>query len=173
MAPTGLKPVIIERAVPIYRAFMLELERRRVSLGISMDALSDKIGCADRYWAKVLFADRPSGRVARWDTLQEMIDALYPDGVDIVLKPKVGERLTAEGQRLKVRFAQADHDRLSRREIMRELGKKGGKARSNKLTEARKLKIARKASRAAARKRAERAAAQEAAAKQPLLQAAE
>jgi hypothetical protein len=106
-----------------------------------------------------LHVDRPSGRQARWETLQLVVSALFPGGFDVEIKHKAGDPLTAENHRLKVMFVAADNNRLSRRELMRELGKRGAAARMAKLTSGKRIKIAKRASRAAAIKRSERAAA--------------
>jgi len=155
----GRMPIVVNRAVPFYRAIMLELERRRLGIGLTMDAVSDRIGCADRYWSKAVWADRPSGRSARWETIQEMVDALFPEGVDVIIKPKSGERLGPDDLRRKIKFAAADHDRKTRRDLMRELGKRGAAARKLKLTKSQRKQIARTASKVAAIKRSKAAAA--------------
>jgi hypothetical protein len=83
----------------------------------------------------------------RWETLQLVITALFPEGFDVEIKHKAGDPLTAENHRLKVMFAAADNNRLSRRELMRELGRRGGIARREKLAAmplADRLKVARK-----------------------------
>lgn len=113
---------------PIYRAVMLEIERRRLALGISMEEVSDRAGVADRYFSKLLYADSPRGRQAQWSTIQELVDALFPEGVDIELRPKKGLRLGPEDLRCKIKFASAPKDPRTHRELMRELGKKGAEA---------------------------------------------
>jgi hypothetical protein len=120
------------RVMPFYRAVVLEIERRRLHLQLPMDQVADRAGVADRYWAKVLNADAPSGRQARWETLQDIVDALYPEGYDVEIRPKVGMRLGADELRCKIRFAAAPSDRRLQRELMRELGRKGGIARREK-----------------------------------------
>jgi hypothetical protein len=62
--------------------------------------------------------------------------------------------------RMKIWFAAADHDRISRRELMRALGRRGAAARAAKLGKRERKKIARRASKIAAIKRSKRAAAQ-------------
>jgi hypothetical protein len=116
-------------------------------------------GLNDGHYSHCLHVDRPSGRQARWETLQLVVSALFPGGFDVEIKHKAGDPLTAENHRLKVMFVAADNNRLSRRELMRELGKRGAAARMAKLTSGKRIKIAKRASRAAAIKRSERAAA--------------
>jgi hypothetical protein len=94
-----------------------------------------------------------------WKMIQLLVEALFPAGFDLILKPKAGGMLTAEAHALKVKFAAADHDRQSRREPMRELGRRGAKARKENLTKRERKKIARKASKIAAIKRSKAAAA--------------
>ena len=119
---------------PFYMGVMLEIERRRLQLGLSMQEVCDRAGVADYYYSKALHASTPSGRQARWDTLQDIVDGLFPEGFDVVIKPKVGLRLDAEQLRCKIKFAKASAstDRKLQRELMRELGKKGGQARREK-----------------------------------------
>jgi hypothetical protein len=118
------------RVMPFYRAIMLEIERRRTALGISMEEATDRAGLADRYLSKAIWADAPSGRQARWDSLQDIVDALFPEGYDIEIRPKKGLRLSAEDLRCKIAFASAPNDSRGQRALMRELGRQGGKARA-------------------------------------------
>jgi hypothetical protein len=146
--PNFHEPVIVDHATEIYRAITLECERRRQQLGWPMWKLDDAAGTQDGFYSKLLHADRPSGRQVRWETLQLVITALFPAGFDVEIKHKSCDPLTAEKHRLKVMFAAADNNRLSRRELMRELGKKGGEARREKykaMPREERLRIAKKA----------------------------
>jgi transcriptional regulator with XRE-family HTH domain len=123
----------IERNIqPFYMAVMLEIERRRLQLRLSMQEVCDRSGVADYYYSKALHASTPSGREARWATLQDIVDALFPEGYDVEIRPKVGMRLSAADLRCKIKFAAAMTDTKSQRELMRELGKRGGDARREK-----------------------------------------
>jgi hypothetical protein len=62
------------------------------------------------------------------------------------MKPKAGGNIGAEDMRMKIWFAAADNDRGSRRELMRELGRRGAKARMLKVGKRARKKIARTAS---------------------------
>ena len=133
---------------PFYRSIMLELERRRLHLRISMDEVSDRAGVADRLYSKMLHANTPSGRQSRWETVQDVVDALFPEGYDVIIKPKAGLRLDAEQLRCKIKFAAAPTDRKLQRELMREIGRLGGIARRESLKampRAKRLAIAKKA----------------------------
>jgi transcriptional regulator with XRE-family HTH domain len=133
---------------PFYMGVMLEIERRRLQLGLSMQEVCDRAGVADYYYSKALHASTPSGRQARWDTLQDIVDGLFPEGFDVVIKPKVGLRLDAEQLRCKIKFAASTTDRKLQRELMSELGKKGGEARREKyknMTKEERQRIAAKA----------------------------
>jgi hypothetical protein len=153
------KPKIVDRATPVYRALILECERRRQQLGWSMWQVDDASGLNDGHYAHCLHVDRVSGRQAQWKTIHLIVMALWPRGFDLHMLNKPGGILTAEDHRLRIMFASADNDRLSRRELMRELGKRGAAARKAKLGKRARTKIAKRASRAAAVKRSERAAA--------------
>jgi hypothetical protein len=157
--PNFHQPVIIDRAVPVYRALLLECERRRQQLGWSNWQVDDAAGLNDGHWAHCLHVDRVSGRQAQWKTLHLIVSALWPLGFDLCITHKPGGILTAEDHRLKIMFAAADNDRLSRRELMRELGKRGAAARMQKLGKRERKKIARVASKVAAIKRSKAAAA--------------
>jgi transcriptional regulator with XRE-family HTH domain len=123
----------IERGVvPFYRAIMLEMERQRLARGLSMQETCDRAGVADYYWSKALHASTPTGRQAKWETLQDLLDALFPEGADVIIKPKVGMRLSAADLRCKIKFAAALTDSKSQRELMSELGKRGAAARLEK-----------------------------------------
>ena len=139
---------------PIYRSVLLEVERRRVQLGLSQDRLSEISGISDRAFAKALHASTPSGRMATWPTLQFVVDALYPDGCDVIIKAKKGEKLSELSFRYRIRAATAQHDRRVRRELMAALGAKGGHARAQKLSPERRTAIARRAGLARAASRA-------------------
>jgi hypothetical protein len=158
--PTFRTPKIVERAVPVYRALLLECERRRQELNLPMWELDEISGVQSGHYAKCLHVDRPSGRQAQWKTLHLIVTALFPAGFDLQLKHKPGGILTAENLWLRVKFAASDHDRLGRRALMSELGKRGAAARMKKLGKRERKTIAKRASRAAAVKRTERAAAQ-------------
>jgi transcriptional regulator with XRE-family HTH domain len=53
------------KIAPFYMAVMLEIERRRLQLKISMQEVCDRSGVADYYYSKALHASTPSGREAR------------------------------------------------------------------------------------------------------------
>jgi hypothetical protein len=118
---------------PFYRAVILEIERRRLALHLSMQELCDRAGVADYYWSKAVHANTPSGREARWSTLQDIVDAIYPAGYDVCITPKAGMRLDAKQLRCKIKFAAAAVNPVSQRELMRTLSQKGVEARRAKL----------------------------------------
>jgi hypothetical protein len=123
----------IERGVvPFFRAVMIELERQRLARRLSMQEVCDRSGLADYYYSKALHASTPSGRQAKWETLQDLVDALFPEGYDVEIRPKVGMRLSAADLRCKIKSAAALTNSKSQREFMRELGKRGGVARRKK-----------------------------------------
>ena len=158
--PNFHTPIIIDRATEIYRAITIELERERQRLGWAMWKVDDAAGLQDGHYAKLLHADRRSGRCVQWPTLQMVISALFPKGFDLVIKHKAADPLTAENHRLKVMFAAADNNRLSRRELMATLGREGGKARAEKyktMTKEERQRIAKKARKTRRRNRLLRA----------------
>jgi hypothetical protein len=98
-------------ATALYRSLLLAVERRRLKLGWPMHKLDDAAGSQDGYYSKCLYADTPSGRIARWDTLQWFIDALWPDGVGAQLtgqpvpdEDALRQRVSATARRYRKRY---------------------------------------------------------------------
>ena len=76
----------------IYRALAAQLHDRIRKLGLPMWRCDDLSGVQDGYTAKMLHPDTPSGRQASWLTLDLMMQALYPDGYDIIVRPRDGRK---------------------------------------------------------------------------------
>lgn len=133
------------QATPLYRAIILELERRRQAAGISMDEMSELMGTAERSYAKMLYCETPSGRIAGWDTMQKAVDVLYCEGFDVRIVRTTGERLTTEGTRRKIRQSTAFYDRKAMRERMSEIGHAGRAQQLQTQTPKQRSKIARNA----------------------------
>ena len=64
---------------PLYLGIVQTLDQRRRELGWTCDMLDGKAGLQRGYWAHVLHPHTRNGRVARWETLQWVCDALYRD----------------------------------------------------------------------------------------------
>lgn len=111
----------------IYRAIVVELERKRQAMGISMEAASEIFG-AERSWSKMLYPDTVSGRQASWDKLQRAVDTMFPDGFEVTIRPGSCKTTTTEGTKRLIRSSAAHYDRRTQREFLREIGAKGGKA---------------------------------------------
>jgi len=148
---------------PVYRAITLELERRRIAVGISQDRMSELMGTAERSYAKMLHPETSSGRMVRWETLQSAVDVLFCDGYELrikVFRPCVLATassgpgvLTTEGTKRKIKAEAATWDRRIRREVLADLARLGGHARAAALPEWKREQIARQGGRAKARKR--------------------
>lgn len=143
-------PPNVSRAVPVppvYYALFAEIERHRIALGIPMWKLDDAAGTQSRYYAKALYADTPSGRIANWQSVQMIVAALFPDGFSIKIRPARGGKLPASNHRVSIRFSGARYDYEARRDWMTELSRlgasKGGKARARKLSKRRRREIGR------------------------------
>ena len=134
--------------VAIYRAIMLEVERRRLAVGISMEQMSELTGAAERSYAKMLYADTASGRVAQWQTLQAVVDVLFHDGFELQMKPTSNGMLTTAGTKRKIMAEAATWNRSIRREMMAELGRRGHVAFMAKVPAWKRSQNARKAARA-------------------------
>jgi hypothetical protein len=130
-------------ATPIFRAIMLECERRRIALGMSMEKFSEFAGLPDRYYAKALRADEPSGRQASWATMQVIFDALFPDGYDLCVNARSGPMLDALSMQYKVRYEQSMANGKTRRQHLSEIGRKGGATRASRQTPEERSKQAR------------------------------
>lgn len=141
----------------IYRAIVVELERKRLAMGISMDMMSELMGVAERSYAKLVWPDTASGRQASWEKLQRAVDVLFADGFEVVLRAGASLTSTTPGTKRLIRQAAAHYDRRASRELMRELSIKGNEARNAKLPAWKRRAIARKAGRARAKKARERA----------------
>jgi hypothetical protein len=114
-------------STPVYRAIVVELERKRQAMGMSMDRASEIIG-AERSWSKLLYPDTSSGRQASWEKLQRAVDAMYPDGFEVIIRAGETKTDTTPGTKRLIRSSAAHYDRRTQRELMREIGKMGGKA---------------------------------------------
>jgi len=104
-------PRRVKKVAPIYRQIMLEIERRRHQLGCPMWKVDEASGVEDGYFAKMQAMDAKTGRQAGWDILQLVIDALFPQGVEVSLKPKDGGPLTALEYRRLLRVSAEAHGR--------------------------------------------------------------
>jgi hypothetical protein len=70
-----------------YLAVIKIIDRRIRALGWTMETCDDRSGNQSGYTAKMLHPGTPSGRQAQWQTLQYLLDALYPGGVRVVIEP--------------------------------------------------------------------------------------
>lgn len=109
---------------PIYRRIMLEVEARRLALGLPMEKFSDWAGIAERSYPKYLHADTPSGRQASWEVLQVILNALYPGGFEIVIKPKPGAVISEHDMKAELLKLRARANPKTHRELMSEYARK-------------------------------------------------
>lgn len=107
--------------VPFYRALMLELECRRQATGISMEQMNELMGNAERSYAKMLHPETPSGRLARWPTIQKAIDVLFMDGFRLRIERSNDGPLTTAGTRERIHNSARFYDRRLFREHMSEI----------------------------------------------------
>jgi hypothetical protein len=77
------------KSTALYRAVMAEVRRRINALGWPMWKCDERSGLPAGYVAKSLHPDTPSGRQSKWETLQNLIDALFPNGVHVEIREKV------------------------------------------------------------------------------------
>lgn len=156
-APNGRKTL----ATSIYFAIMGEVERRRLALGIPMEKLSEFCGISDRAYSKYQAPDTSSGRQATWSVLQAIVDCLFADGLDLRIRARKGPKLDALSARYALKFDRAFADGRTRRELLSEwgsrggrshdanhltkIGRRGGRARREKLSAAKRSELARHA----------------------------
>jgi hypothetical protein len=133
----------------LYCAVIAEMERRRLELGWPMWQLDDKAGTQDGYYAKCLYPGTPSGKRARWETLQLIVDALFPQGVNVTIEPThKGDMRSAVSidKGVNTNAVMVRHWRHS--QFFRALGAKGGKAYANNVSARDRSRNARRAARA-------------------------
>lgn len=141
----------------IYRSIVVELERKRLAMGISMDMMSELMGVAERSYAKMIWPDAPSGRQASWDKLQKAIDVLFSDGFEVVIRKGDNMPEMGPGTRRLIRQSAAHYDRRTQRELMRDLSLIAAEMRKEKIPGWKRRAIARKAGRARGRQQREEA----------------
>lgn len=150
-------------STPIYDAIMWEVRKQILELGLTMKQCDDVSGNQDGHTAKMLHPDTPSGRQARWETLQNLVEAIYAGGykVKIVaecpiddIKAAVARILARQGDQLSgLSVAERSRARgiagkIPIRDYAVEAGRKGGQARAARLSPWKRRQIARKAGRA-------------------------
>ena len=131
-----------------YLAVIKIVERRIRALGWTMETCDDRSGNQSGYTAKMLHPGTPSGRAAQWQTLQYLLDAIFPDGVRVVITPLRGDKLN----RLSMETLSTRRPTDSRKFDIIQLSRRGGLAsaamRMHRLTPEQRSAIASKASRA-------------------------
>lgn len=75
-------------ATHLYLAIARALDSRIRSLRWTMQECDDRAGLQDGFTAKLLHPDSPNGRQSQWPTVQLLVDALFPGGVDVILRPR-------------------------------------------------------------------------------------
>lgn len=141
---------------PIALSLMRSVEDERQALGLPSWQLEDRAGLQDGHYQKLLHCDKPSGRTPSWQSLQLLVEAIFPDGFDIQIRRKPGANLlasthsslAASSHSEKIRHGIALRDPRTRREIMRALSEKGaskgGQARARNLTKRQLREIGKK-----------------------------
>jgi len=128
----------------IYRAVVAEVERRRVEVGWTCLELDHAAGLSSGYWAKCVHPDEPSGRRIRWEMLEFVMGAVFPDGYKLSIEGSNGVMQDAASMRYHVKAA-APVGTPTFRARMKELGKKGAVARVEGQTPERRTEVARMA----------------------------
>ena len=81
----------VRHVAATYRGLIVAIEKRRRELRIPMYTVDEKSGIADGLFSKMVAVDAPSGRQSEYQTVDDVIDALFPSGwrIEIVADDKV------------------------------------------------------------------------------------
>jgi hypothetical protein len=90
----GIEPsqVISMPSTALYRAVIAEVRRQIALRGWTMWQCDERSGVQEGYTAKALHPDTPSGRQSRWETLQLLVDALFPGGLTVRIQDEMHAR---------------------------------------------------------------------------------
>ena len=133
---------------------MVEIERRRLELGWPAWQLDDRSGVQDGYSQKMLWADAPSGRRASWDMVQLLVDALFPNGFDVEIRPRPGSFFDPLRQKAKIGHSAAFYKGgRTLREYMKSLRAKSSTTGLRSVSKRRRTAISRKGGKARAKYR--------------------
>lgn len=153
-------------ATPLYLAIIAEVRKQIAARAWTMWKCDERSGVQDGYTAKMLHPNAPSGRQARWPTLQDTMDALYPDGVTVRVRALDGagviamhhwEKLQASldlwfPHGIEVEISPAMHKHVSMGDLMRIGSRDGGRQmaahRRNTMPPWRRSRIAKNAAKA-------------------------
>lgn len=137
-----------DRGETLYQEIMLAIDRRRQQMGVPMWALDDAAGTQDGYYAKCLHFEDPSGRMARYQTLELILGALYPGGFRIKIEATELPMHAQGSMKTRIRLAQFYWDWRVRGKAIVDWCRKGAEARNEALTPERRSEIARGAAKA-------------------------
>lgn len=136
-------------AEPVYLAIMERVAVRIREMGLTMLEVDRRAGLQSGYVAKCIHASMPSGRQARWPILQAVLDTLWPEGIDVVIRGKndpARESMPAiAGMVQESRATSARIAVLRTRDQMLKMQRAGGSARMSNLTREQRRALARKA----------------------------
>lgn len=137
----------------IYRIIMVEFERQRLARGLSMAQVDDLAGTQDGFYGKMIYPDSPNGRQSRWETVQDVADALFGRGFEIKIigSDACGPSALALDKGVSSNALKNRHWRHSKH--FADLGRRGGLARAKNLTTEQIRALAKKAARARKAKR--------------------
>jgi hypothetical protein len=87
------------KACDLYLAIIQEIRDRMAETGLTMTECDERTGFHEGYTAHVLTPDTPTGRQARWEMLQCLIDVLWPEGFTLSIEPMGVEAADREERR--------------------------------------------------------------------------
>lgn len=152
----------VTAATQLYQAIMWEVRKHIFELGITMEQVDKVSGIPERYMGKILHPEESSGRQATWRTLQDVIDGIYPGGINLRIRPCAGmSEIKASINRKLERHTEMlsglstiEKTRPKRnigsiaiRDFAREAGQRGNRARNEKMPAWKRRSIARRAAR--------------------------
>ena len=146
--------VVCDANTRFYESLMAAIEYHRCRRGWSMAELEEYAQLSEGYFSKALHADNADGRLAGWKVLQQIANALFPDGmcaIKIVACTPDASPAESGLKRYNAGF------RTYFRTYLIHLGRLGAKRRNERLTPEQRSAIARRAGLASAAKRRDRA----------------
>jgi hypothetical protein len=132
----------VQPATEIYRQVVWEIRKHIRLSGMTMQDCDDKSGLNDGHVAHMLHPDTAHGRQAKWETLQTLLEAVFPDGFRIKINPI---QTGASRVRGKVDLRPHAIGKTPIRDLAIEMASRGGRAYAEKTPPEKRKKIARNA----------------------------
>ena len=103
----------VRKVSPLYRGLIVAIEIERRAKRWPMYLVDEKSGIADSLYSKMVAVDAPCGRQSEYATLDDVCDALWPDGWSVQIVP--GKVLRTEADMKAELAAHSRYDTFSHR----------------------------------------------------------